>query len=129
MLSKCSNCILFNVTNEKYADIHFIYDYCDGNTKEAVRKYQLFSTRRRSWRKACINLLKHLMEIGTFPKTRAERPLEQELAEEEDIIKSNPSTNIRRLSNRVNLPTSFPICLIIIVCEDGITNIRNSHSW
>lgn len=94
-------------SNQEYADIHFIYGYCDGNARASVREYQRrFPARRIPDRKVFINVHRHLTETGHFPKATAERPVQQELAQEEAIlnmIEDSPSTSVRRISNRVHV--------------------------
>jgi hypothetical protein len=41
-------------TNAEYADIHFVYGFCDGNAAAAAREYQLSYPDRRHLVKACV---------------------------------------------------------------------------
>lgn len=94
-------------SNNEYSDIHFIYGYCDGNARASVREYQRrFPGRRLPNRNVFTNVHRHLTETGHFPKATAERPVQQELAEEEAIlnmIENSSSTSVRRISNRVHV--------------------------
>ncbi|EZA55032.1 hypothetical protein X777_04496 [Ooceraea biroi] len=35
-------------SNEEYTDIHFVYGFCDGNARAAVREYQRRFPNRRA---------------------------------------------------------------------------------
>jgi hypothetical protein len=94
-------------SNQEYVDIHFMYGYCDGNARASVREYhRRFPARRIPNPKVFINVHRHLTETGNFPKATAERPVQQELANEEAIlnmIENSPSTSVRRISKRVRV--------------------------
>ena len=57
-------------------------------------------------RQVFLNVHRQLAETGNFPKATSERPVQQELAEEEAIlnmIENSPTTSVRRISNRVHV--------------------------
>lgn len=55
----------FQFTNQEYADIHFIYGYCNGNSEEAVREYaRRFPNRRHPNRRVFIRVHQHFREHG-----------------------------------------------------------------
>lgn len=52
-------------TNEEYADIHFMYGYCDGNAEEASREYEIrFPNRRQPNPQVFINTHRRFREFG-----------------------------------------------------------------
>ena len=57
-------------SNNELADIHFIYGYCNGNTRAAVREYQRrFPARRQPNRTIFSNVHINLVENGSFRRT------------------------------------------------------------
>jgi hypothetical protein len=59
------------ISNDGYADTHYIYGYRDGNARAVVEKYQ----RRVPDRQVLSIVHRTLPESGRFPQPRRERPL------------------------------------------------------
>jgi hypothetical protein len=59
-------------TNAEYANIHFIYGFCDRNATAAAREYQLRYPDRRHPERLVFEVVHHrLRETGSFkPQTR-----------------------------------------------------------
>lgn len=97
---------MFTFTTQEYADIHYIYGFCDGNSAAAAREYALrFPNRRIPDRRVFQGVHNHLREYGTFPKSSTERPIQQTVENEENILRqidNNPSTSVRKISAQVN---------------------------
>jgi len=91
-------------SNEEYADIHYIYGYCNGSERQAVVEYsRRFPNRRVPDRRVFARVHRCLRETGSFSKAIAER--EPDNDDQEDLIlemiEHNPSTSVRRISNQV----------------------------
>ena len=52
---------------EEYADMHFVYGFCKGNTTAAVEEYRLRYPRRRIPDRRVFTRVHHLREKGSFP--------------------------------------------------------------
>lgn len=62
-----------NYSNEELADIHFVYGFCNGNTREAEREYQRrFPNRQRVNHRTFHNVHLRLRERGEFHPYRHE---------------------------------------------------------
>lgn len=98
--------VLFS--NEEYADIVYIYGFCNGNSRAACREYQRrFPNRRVPNHQTFSAVFLHLRTHGSFPtiSTNYERQVQQNLNEEENIlqiIEGNPELSTRRVSARMN---------------------------
>ena len=94
-------------TNREYADIHFIYGYCNGNARAAVEEYRTrFPARRVPHRQVFYNVHRTLQETGRFPTSISERPVRQQTGNEEailDIVENSPHISVRRISNRTGV--------------------------
>ncbi|KAK5649221.1 hypothetical protein RI129_000250 [Pyrocoelia pectoralis] len=99
---------MFTFTTREYADIHYIYGFCDGNSVAAAREYGLrFPNRRLPDRRVFQRVHNYLCEHGTFPKPSTERPIQQVLDNEDNLLRqfdNNPSTSVRRVSAQFNVP-------------------------
>jgi len=73
---------------EEFADMHFVYGFCNGNTTAAVEEYRLQYARQRIPDRCLftrVNL--HLREKGSFPSVNchAERQVQRNVEEDEPI--------------------------------------------
>lgn len=102
----------FQFSNEEYADIIFIYGYCNGNSLAAKREYEeRFPNRRIPNPKTFASVFQCLRSTGSFPSCSysVEREEERRIAHEEDVIQQvqrSPRISTRRISNRIGLPQS-----------------------
>ena len=74
---------------EEYADMHFVYGFCNGNTTAAVEEYWLRYPRRRiPDRRVFTRVPQHLREKGSFPSVNrhAERQVQRNVEDDEHII-------------------------------------------
>lgn len=85
-------------TKEEYADIHFIYGYCDGNAEEASREYERrFPNRRHPDLQVFVNTHRRFREFG-LKDNRREVPDVRNERYENNIL--NLFNNDNRLSSR-----------------------------
>ncbi|KAK9727401.1 Helix-turn-helix domain (DUF4817) [Popillia japonica] len=85
---------MLTFSNEEYADIHFIYGLCNGSARAAVREYRRrFPTRKLPCRTVFSDIHRCLRETGKFPAATSERPIQQELLQEEAILLQNVQFN------------------------------------
>jgi len=94
---------------EEYADMHFVYGFCNGNTTAAVEEYRLQYPRRRIPDGPVFTRVYHLREKGSFPNVnrRAERQVQRNVEENEniiDMVQRSTLTNTRRVSARFCVP-------------------------
>lgn len=93
----------YTFTNEEYADIHFVYGFCNGSARRAVEEYRVrFPNRVIPSRNVFIGTHRKLRETGSFSKSS-----ERESTNHEEILpmlERSPSTSTRRLSARANIP-------------------------
>src|SRR5215470_8490081 len=95
---------------EEYADMHFVYGFCNGNTTAAVEEYRLRYPRRRiPDRRVFTRVHQHLREKGSFPSVNrhAERQVQRNVEDDEhiiDMVQRSPRTSTRRISARLRIP-------------------------
>jgi len=71
-------------TNAEYADIMYVYGFCDGSATAAVEKYRRrFPTRRITDRRVFYKVFNTLRECGTLPSAHvsSERARKQNIVE------------------------------------------------
>lgn len=94
-------------TNAEYADIIYVYGFCNGNARAAVGEYQRrFPGRRVPSRHTFSRVFQFSREHGRFPGThgnveRAVRPAEENIV---DAAIQNPSTSTRRIAHALGVP-------------------------
>lgn len=94
-------------TNAEYADIIYVYGFCNGNARAAVGEYQRrFPGRRVPSRHSFSRVFQFSREHGRFPGThgnveRAVRPAEENIV---DAAIQNPSTSTRRIAHALGVP-------------------------
>jgi len=97
-------------THAEYADIIFVYGFCNGNALAACREYSLrFPNRRRSHSRVFACVYNKLRETGALPSSHisSEHANEQNVVEVESILQSAkriPTTSTRRISTRIGVP-------------------------
>jgi hypothetical protein len=104
-------------SNNELADIHFIYGYCNGNTRAAVREYQRrFPARRQPHRTVFSNVHRNLVENGSFRHSQGQgRPMgNYDLEGALNIIEENPQIALRPLANITNIPKTIVSIIHII---------------
>lgn len=94
-------------SNEEYADIHFIYGFCNGNARAAVTEYhRRFPNRRVPDRRVFSNVHRSIKFTGKVPNKNLERPLRRHRQVEDAILATvdrTPTISIRRLSAQTNV--------------------------
>jgi len=96
-------------TNAEYADMMYVYGFCDGSATAAVEEYRRrFPTRRILEPIVLYKAFNTLRECGTLPSAHvsSERARKQNREEQEnifDMVSRSPTTNTRRLSARIGV--------------------------
>jgi len=96
-------------THLEYADMVFLYGFCNRNALAACRKYSLwFSNRKVPDSSMFASVYSKLRETGELPSNRisSEPANEQKVDEVESILQSverSPTTNARRISTRIGV--------------------------
>jgi len=94
-------------TNAEYADMLYVYGFCDGSAITAVEECRQRSPMSRiPDRRVFSEVFNTLRECGTFPTSHvaSERALQQHVEEQENIlemVQRSPTTSTRRLSTRL----------------------------
>ena len=99
-------------THEKYADMVYMYGYCNGNANAAVGEYwRRYPLRRTPNRSVFTNVFCTLRECGTFPSVHVSSECRsiQTVEEQEEIVsmvQRSPTTSTRRIASRLRVPQS-----------------------
>jgi len=94
----------------EYADMIYVYGFCDGNSVQAVAEYQqLFPNRRIPTRRVCTRVYQTFRDTGTHPGVciAVERDVNEGVDEEEDIVQmvqSSPRASTRRIARCLRVP-------------------------
>lgn len=102
----------FKFSNEEYADIVFVYGFCNGNAEQAQREYrERFPSRRIPNTKTFVSVFRCLRTNGSFPSSShsVERPQRHHVDEEENVIQHiqrSPGLSTRRIAFRTGLTQS-----------------------
>lgn len=94
-------------TNVEFADMIYVYGFCDGNARAAVREYERrFPARRIPSRYTFARVFQFSREYGRFPGAvesieRPTRPAEENIIE---IVERDPSTSTRKIARALNIP-------------------------
>lgn len=97
-------------SHREYANMVFVYGFCNGNARSAVREYrQRFPRHRVPSRKVFVTVFNKLCDSGKLPSThiRSERASRQEVDEVEnilDLVEENRGTSSRRISAQLEIP-------------------------
>ena len=100
----------FTFSVAEYADMIYVYGFCDGNSFQAVAEYQQrFPNRRIPNRRVFTRVYQTLRDTGTLPGVRiaAERNVNEGVNEEEGIVRtvqSSPRASTRRTARRLRVP-------------------------
>jgi len=101
----------FTFSVAKYADMIYVYDFCDSNSVQAVAEYQQrFPNRRIPTRRVFTRIYQTLRDTGTLSGFRfaADRDVNEGVDEEEGIVQlvqSSPRASTRRLQDVFVFPT------------------------
>lgn len=95
--------------NEEYADMVYVYGFCDGNALAAKREYERrFPNRRIPDHKTFTRIFQYMREHGRFPTAKLNENHERRhLNMEENIINmvnNDPQISCRRVGHAVNVP-------------------------
>lgn len=103
--------IMDDFTVQDYADIIFIYGFCDGNSLEASREYHLrFPGRRQPNHKTFAKAFQRLRETGTPVPRKIGGPQQVNVQDEEDVIDAvidDPTASTRRIAMNLELSQNF----------------------
>lgn len=99
-------------TIAELADIVYVYGFCDGNARQAVREYRRrFPGRETPHRSVFISTFRRLRETGSFSLKRdgneMRAPMEAELRRRERILRHfsrHPGTSVRRAAAVLGIP-------------------------
>jgi len=79
----------FTYTVAEYADMIYVYGFCDGNSVYAIAEYQRrFPNGRIPTRRVFTRVYQTLQDTGTLPGVRiaTERDVNESISEEEGIV-------------------------------------------
>ena len=97
-------------THAEYANMVFVYGFCDGNALAACREHSLrFPNRTVPDSRAFASVYNKLRETGALPSSHisSECANEQNVDEVESILQSverSPTTSTRRISTCIGVP-------------------------
>ena len=90
----------------EYADMIYVYGFCDGNSVHAVAEYQQrFLNCRIPTRRVFTRVYQTLWDTGTLPGVRI--AAERDVDEEEGIVQmvqGSPRASTRRIARRLRVP-------------------------
>ena len=102
----------FTFSVAEYADIIYVYGFCDGNSVHVVAEYQQhFPNHRIPTRRVFTRVYQTLQDTGTLPGIciAAERDVNEGVDEEEGIVqmvRSSPCVSMRRIARRLRVPNT-----------------------
>jgi len=100
----------FTFAVAEYADMIYVYGFCDGNSVHAIAEYQQrFLNRRIPTRRVFTRVYQTLRDTGTLHGVRiaAERDVNEGVDEEEgfvQMVQSSPGASTRRIARRLPVP-------------------------
>ena len=100
----------FTFSVAEYADMVYVYGFCDGNSVHAVAEYQQrFPNRRIPTRRVFSRVYQTVRDTGTLPGVRiaAERDVNEGVDEDEGIVQmvqGIPRASKRRIARRLRVP-------------------------
>jgi len=95
----------FTCSVAEYADMIYVYGFCDGNSADALAEYQQrFPNRTIPTQRAFTRVYQTLRDTGTLPGVRiaAELDVNEGVDEEEGVVqmvRSSPRASIRRIGS------------------------------
>lgn len=102
---------MYAYSTEQYSDIIFVYGYCNGNARQAVREYQeRFPHRHLPYRQVFSNSFRRLRETGNPAPAAAIRPHAVQVELEEAVIDAatdNPAISTRRIGHNLHVSQNF----------------------
>ena len=102
----------FKFSFAKYADMIYVYSFCDRNSVHAVAEYQQrFLNRRIPIRRVFTRVYQTLRDTGTLPGVRiaAESDFNESVDEEKEeecivqMVQSSPRASTRRIARRLRV--------------------------
>ena len=96
-------------TNAEYADMLYVYGFCNGSATAAIEEYRRrFPMRRIPNRRMFSKVFNTLRECCTLPSAHVsfERARKQNMKEQEnilDMVQRSPTTSTRKLSTRLGV--------------------------
>lgn len=101
----------YRFTDEEYADIVFVYGYCNGNARAAAREYQQrFPHRRHPCHSLFTSCFRRFRTTGCARPTGEGRGMVGNVDAEERILEAlrvNPRRSTRRIATELRLSQSF----------------------
>ncbi|KYQ55082.1 hypothetical protein ALC60_06085 [Trachymyrmex zeteki] len=128
-------------SNSEYADMVFVYGFCNGNALKAVREYaRRFPNRRVPNRRVFMLTFNRLRETGSFSirqeNNRFQAALRRDLQAGNRILQhfdNHPETSVRNASATCHNDILFPSKIMwsdeATFTRGGIINQRNYHIW
>ena len=100
----------FTYSVAEFADMIYVYGFCDGNTVQAVAQYQQrFPNSRIPTQRVFTRVYQTLRDTSTLPGVRiaTEQDVNVGIDEEEDIVQmveSSPRARTRRIARQLRVP-------------------------
>ena len=99
----------FTFSVAKYADMTFVYGFCDSNSVQAVAEYQqCFPNRRIPTRRVFTRVYQTLRDTGTLPGVRiaAERDVNEGVEEKGivQMVQNSTRASTQRIARRLRAP-------------------------
>lgn len=92
-------------TNAEYADMVFLYGFCDGSGRAAAAEYlRRYPDRIVPHHTTFSNVFRCLRETGSFPNRRVEKDGLGNAEVVLNAVERSPSTSIRRISHTTGIP-------------------------
>ena len=130
----------FQFTSEEYANMIYVYGFCDGNGKAAEREYRRrFRNRRTPNHTIFSEVYQFSKEHGQFPSRAKHEYVSIDIQQREEVLQivyMNPTVNVRKISHRLQIPrtrvwrtlkkfckviyTKLPLLLIFFLCPPCI---------
>jgi len=98
----------FTFSVAEYADMIYVYGFCNSYSVQAVAEYQQhFLNRRTPTQRVFTRVYQTLRDTGTLPSIRAECDVNEGVNEEEGIVQmvqSSPRASTRRIARCLRVP-------------------------
>lgn len=96
-----------NFSFQEYADIIYIYGFCDGNSRRSEEEYsRRFPNRRAPSRRVFQDTFNRLRETGTVRNRREREPTQESTGQDNvlSLVRNSPNISVRRISSMLNIP-------------------------
>lgn len=100
----------YQFSNEEFADMHFVYGFCNGNASDARREYHIrFPNRHLPSDKTFTQVHQRLKETGSFRSgresvvNRVQANVEEQV---EEMVNNSPGTSCRKIQARTGISKS-----------------------